>query len=164
MDHTSLENISLLIHSFRYLISFLRLPLPQFCVSFPCMQKSCILVIQIVFWIWLGWILCVCKKDGFLMLAIGYGARNGLTIPNKWPLPLISQLLDTTRGGQWFTKWDGKNRLNLIRVGAGHEWKTAIGSKKELFKYTVLPFGWTNAPATLQAMMSTIFTDEEGCV
>ena len=27
-----------------------------------------------------------------------------------------------------------------------------------------MPFGWTNAPATFQEMMDTIFKDAEGCV
>ena len=59
---------------------------------------------------------------------------------------------------------DLKNGFNLIRVAAGHEWKTAFRTKKELFEYIVMPFGLTNAPAIFQEMMDKIFKDEEGCV
>ena len=104
------------------------------------------------------------KKDGSLRLVIGYRARNRLTIPSKYPLPLISELLDKTRAGKWFTRLDPKYGFNLIRVAAGHEWKTAFRTKKGLFEYTVMPFGLTNAPATFQEMMDTIFKDEEGCI
>ena len=109
-------------------------------------------------------ILFVRKKDGSLRLVVDYRALNRLTIPNKYPLPLISELLDKTRGGEWFPRLDLKNGFNLIRVAAGHEWKTAFRTKKGLFEYTVMPFGLTNAPATFQEMMDTIFKDEEGCV
>ena len=59
---------------------------------------------------------------------------------------------------------DLKNGLNLIRVPAGHEWKTAFCNNKALFEYTVMPFGLTDAPATCQGMMDTIFKDEEGFI
>ena len=83
---------------------------------------------------------------------------------NKYPLPLISELLDKTRGGKWFTRLDLKNGVNRIRVAAGHEWKTPLRTKKGLFEYTVMPFALTNAPATFQEMRDTIFKDEAGCV
>jgi len=95
-------------------------------------------------------ILFVRKKDGSLRLCVDYRALNRLTIPNKYPLPLISELLDKTRGGKWFTRLDLKNGYNLIRIAPGHEWKTAFCTKKGLFEYTVMPFGLTNAPGTFQ--------------
>ena len=54
-------------------------------------------------------ILFVRNKDGSLRLVVDYRALNRLTIPNMYPLPLIGQLLDKTRGGKWFTKLDLKN-------------------------------------------------------
>ena len=93
-----------------------------------------------------------------------YGALNRLTIPNKYLLPLISELLDKTRGGKWLTRLDLKNGYNLIRIAAGDEWKTAFCTKQGLFKYTVMPFGLTNAPASFQDRMDTIFKDVEGCM
>jgi len=109
-------------------------------------------------------ILFVKKKDGSLRFCVDYRALNRLTIHNKYPLPLISELLDKTRGGKWFTKLDLKNGYNLIRIAAGDEWKTAFRTKKGLFEYTAMPFGLTNAPTTFQEMMDTIFKDMEGCI
>jgi len=45
-------------------------------------------------------ILFVRKKDGSLCISVDYRALNRLTIPNKYPLPLISELLDKTKGGK----------------------------------------------------------------
>ena len=66
-------------------------------------------------------ILFLRKKDGSLRLCVDYRALNRLTIPNKYSLPLISELLEKTRGGKWFTRWDLKNGCNLIRIAAGDE-------------------------------------------
>ena len=89
---------------------------------------------------------------------------NRLTMPNKYTLPLISELLDKTGGGKWFTRLDLKNKYNLIRIATGDEWKTAFRTKQGLFEYTVMPFGMTNTPASFQEMMDTIFKDVEGCI
>ena len=89
---------------------------------------------------------------------------NCLTIPNKYPLPLIGELLDKTRGGKWFTRLDLKNGYNLIRIAAGDEWKTAFCTKQGLFECTVMLFHLTNTAASFQEMMDTIFKDMEGCI
>jgi len=98
-----------------------------------------------------------------LRLCVDYRAPNHLTIPNKCPLPLISELFDKVRGGKWLTRLDLKNRYNFIRIVVGDEWKTAFRTKKGLFEYTVMPFGLSNAHSTFQEMMDTIFRDMEGC-
>ena len=80
------------------------------------------------------------KKDGSLRLVFAYKGLNRVPIPNKYPLPLISELLEKTRGGKWFTRLDLMNGFNLIRVAAGHERKSAFRNKKRLFEYTVMSF------------------------
>ena len=37
----------------------------------------------------------------------------------------------------------------------GEEWKTAFQTKYGHYKYTVMPVGLTNAPATFQALINT---------
>ena len=109
-------------------------------------------------------ILFVCKKDISLRLYVDYRALNCLTIPNKYFLPLIDELLDKTRSGKWFARLNLKNRYNLIRVAAGDEWKTAFRAKQGLFEYVVMPFGLTNAPESFQEIGDTIFKDIEECI
>ena len=107
-------------------------------------------------------ILFVKKKDGSLRLCVDYRGINNITIPNKYPLPLINDLLEQTKGAIWLTKLDLKNGYNLIRIAPGDEWKTAFKMPKGLFEYTVMPFGLTNTPASFQEMMDVIFADIEG--
>ena len=46
------------------------------------------------------------KKDGSLHLVQNYCALNTVTIKNKYPLPLISELVFQLREAQYFTKLD----------------------------------------------------------
>jgi len=46
------------------------------------------------------------KKDGTLWLVQDYRALNAMTVKNKYPLPLISKLINKLRGAKYFTKLD----------------------------------------------------------
>jgi len=72
-------------------------------------------------------ILFVPKPNGKgLRLCVDYRGFNKITIPNRYPLPLMQELQDRVQGAQWFTKLDLKNGFNLIRIRQGDEWKTAF--------------------------------------
>jgi len=105
-------------------------------------------------------ILFVPKPHGRgLRLCVDYRALNKITIPNRYPLPLMQELQDRVRGAQWFTKMDLKNGFHLIRVREGDEWKTVFQTRYGLFEFQVMPFGLTNAPSTFQDMMNHVFSD-----
>jgi len=46
------------------------------------------------------------KKDGTLWLVQDYRALNAMTVKNKYPLPLISELINKLKGAKYFTKLD----------------------------------------------------------
>jgi hypothetical protein len=46
------------------------------------------------------------KKDGSLRLVQDYRMLNEMTVKNKYPLPLISELVNQLRGAKYFTKLD----------------------------------------------------------
>ena len=105
-------------------------------------------------------ILFVPKPKGKgLRLCVDYRGLNKITIPNRYPLPLMQELQDRVQGAQYFTKMDLKNGFNLIRMRAGDEWKTAFQTRYGLYEFNVIPFGLTNAPSTFQDMMNHIFSD-----
>jgi len=105
-------------------------------------------------------ILFVPKPNGRgLRLCVDYRGLNAVTIPNRYPLPLMQELQDRVQGAQWFTKMYLKNGFNLIRIREGDEWKTAFRTRYGLYEFQVMPFGLTNAPTTFQDMMNHVLSD-----
>ena len=101
-------------------------------------------------------ILFVPKPDGSMRLCVDYRQLNKLTIANKYPLPLMTELSDPVAGATIFTKMDLKDGYHLLQIKEGDEWKTAFRTRYGHYEYKVMPFGLVNAPATFQAMMNTI--------
>jgi hypothetical protein len=99
------------------------------------------------------------KKDGSLRLCIDYRGLNRLTKKNKYPLPLIPNLIDRLRQAKIYSKLDIRVGYNNIRIAEGHEWKTAFRTRYGAFEYLVMPFGLTNAPSVFQRFMNDIFHD-----
>jgi hypothetical protein len=99
------------------------------------------------------------KKDGALRLVQDYRALNAITIKNKYPLPLISELIEKLCGAKYFTKLDVRWGFNNVRMKPGDEWKAAFRTNRGLFEPLVMFFGLTNSPATFQTMMNDIFRD-----
>ncbi|SOV04618.1 uncharacterized protein UDID_17154 [Ustilago sp. UG-2017a] len=104
-------------------------------------------------------ILFVKKKDGSLRLCVDYRGLNRITIHNRYPLPLIDELLDRLHKARFFTRIDLRGAYNLLRIAKGDEWKTAFCTRYGLFQYNVMPFGLTNAPASFQHLMNDTFKD-----
>jgi hypothetical protein len=106
------------------------------------------------------------KKDGSLRLVQDYWMLNEMTVKNKYPLPLISELVNQLRGAKYFTKLDVCWGFNNVRIEEGDEWKAAFRTNRGLFEPLVMFFGLMNSPATFQTMMNDIFSDmiSEGVV
>jgi hypothetical protein len=90
---------------------------------------------------------------------VDYQKLNSFTIPDRYPLPLIQELVDKVWNTQIFSKVDVQQGYNNIRVREGNEHKTAFKTNKGLYKNTVMPFGLKNAPAVFQRFMNTEFGD-----
>ena len=82
---------------------------------------------------------------------------NAATVKNKYPLPLISELVSQLCGAKYFTKLDVQWGFNNIRIKPGDEWKAAFRTNRGLFEPLVMFFRMTNSPATFQTMMNNIF-------
>ncbi|SJL10435.1 uncharacterized protein ARMOST_13821 [Armillaria ostoyae] len=99
------------------------------------------------------------KKDGTLRPVQDYRKLNEMTIKNRYPLPLISELIDKLQGAKYFIKLDVRWGYNNVRIKEGDEHKAAFRTNRGLFEPTVMFFGLTNSPATFQWMMNDIFKD-----
>ncbi|SJL08099.1 uncharacterized protein ARMOST_11461 [Armillaria ostoyae] len=99
------------------------------------------------------------KKDGALRPVQDYRKLNEMTIKNRYPLPLISELINKLQGAKYFTKLDVRWGYNNVRIKEGDEHKAAFRTNRGLFEPTVMFFRLTNLPTTFQWMMNNIFKD-----
>ena len=100
------------------------------------------------------------KKDGKLQPVQDYRKVNEWTIKNRYPLPLIPELINRVKGAALFSKFDVRWGYNNVRIKEGDEWKAAFITNLGLFEPQVMFFGLTNSPATFQTMMNKIFATE----
>jgi len=101
----------------------------------------------------------VAKKDGTQRMVQDYQRINQWTIKNRYPLPLIADILDGVGKRKVFTKLDIRWGYNNVRIKEEDEWKAAFTTHIGAYEPTVMYFGLTNSPTTFQMMMNDLFQD-----
>src|SRR6266849_3470390 len=88
-----------------------------------------------------------------------YLRLNGFTRKNRYPLPLIGEMISGLKHSKVLSKMDVRWGYNNIWIKEGDKWKAAFHTKRGLFEPTVMFFRLMNSPAMFQAFVNKIFKD-----
>jgi len=104
-------------------------------------------------------VLFVKKKDGLLCLCVDFCGLNRISKKDRYSLLLISDLLDSPRKVQIYSKIDLCHAYHLVHIANSDEWKTSFRTCYGSFEWSVMSFGLTNTPTAFQRFMNDIFSN-----
>ncbi|GKE25910.1 putative reverse transcriptase domain-containing protein [Tanacetum coccineum] len=81
---------------------------------------------------------------------------NKITIKNCYPLLMIDDLFGQLQGACYFSKIDLQSGYHQLSVHEDEIPKTAFRTRYGHFEFTVMPFGFTNAPAIFMDLRNRV--------
>ena len=97
------------------------------------------------------------KSNGSLRLVVDWRNLNANTIKDRTQLPNIHDLLSQLSKARYFSLLDGHSGFWQILLRDGDQPKTAFRTPFGNYEWNVMGFGLTNAPATYQSLMNSMF-------
>lgn len=90
---------------------------------------------------------------------VDYRALNSITVKDKYPLPLIDDILDKLVNKCYLTLLDLKSGFHHVRMSDESIKYTSFVTPFGLFEYLKMPFGLTNAPSCFQRYINLTLSE-----
>ena len=107
---------------------------------------------------WSSPVVLVGKKDGTWRMCVDYRKLNAVTQQDAYPLSRIDDSLDSLAGSQFFSTLDLLSGYWQVPLDEDAQEKSAFVTRGGLWKWKVLPFGLTSAPACFERLMEKVLT------
>jgi hypothetical protein len=89
-----------------------------------------------------------CKKDKTWWFCVYYCALNARTVKDKFPVPIVDELLDEFKGAHFFTKLDFCSDYQKVLMHPNDITKAVFRMHYNHFKFLVMVFGLSNISYT----------------
>ncbi|GFU58146.1 retrovirus-related Pol polyprotein from transposon 17.6 [Trichonephila clavipes] len=104
-------------------------------------------------------IVLVKKKDGATRLCVDYRRLNRKLVKDRFPLPLIEDVLDRLQGAKVYTTLDLKNGFFHVDVNEDCKHLTSFVVPDGQFEFNKVPFGLSTSPSVFQRYVYSIFRE-----
>jgi len=82
---------------------------------------------------------------------------NKHTIKDKFPIPVIEELLDELHRSKFFSKVDLRGGYWQMKMAPRYIAKPAFRTHKSHYEFVVMPFALVNTLSTIEALMNHVF-------
>lgn len=99
------------------------------------------------------------KKDGTPRLCIDYRRLNRQVVRDRFPLPLIDDILDKLCDARVFSTLDLRNGFFHVAVKEDSRKYLAFVTRSGQWEFLKVPFGYCNSPAVFQRHINCVFRE-----
>ena len=105
---------------------------------------------------WASNVVLVRKSNGELRFCVDFRQLNLRTVKDSYPLPRIDTCMDALGGAKYFSTLDLRSGYWQVVLDPESSEKTAFCTRRGIWKFNVLAFGLSNAPALFQRLMDLV--------
>ena len=99
------------------------------------------------------------KKNGAIRLCIDYRKLNEKVVKDRYPLPLMEDVIENLYNASTFSSLDLKNGFFHVDIEESSRKYTAFVTPEGHYEFLKAPFGLCNSPAVFQRYIHNIFND-----